>query len=73
MDYGTEGWHLMETMRKDLFAVDVNIQSFGLQLDNIQPGGDKWLEEELTFLHEKLVDQTFQVFIKEKKVMNIDK
>ena len=60
----------METMRKDLFAVDVKIQSFPLQLDNtnIRPRGDKWQEEELAVLHEKLVDQTFHVVIKEMKV-----
>lgn len=58
----------MEMMRKDLFTVEFNIQSFMLQLDNIQPSGDKWLEEELTLLHEKLVDQTFDVVIKEVKV-----
>ena len=68
MDYGTEAWQPMEMMRKDLFTVEFNIQSFMLQLDNIQPSGDKWLEEELTLLHEKLVDQTFDVVIKEVKV-----
>ena len=68
MDYGTEAWQPMEMMRKDLFTVEFNIQSFMLQLDNIQPNGDKWLEEELTLLHEKLVDQTFDVVIKEVKV-----
>ena len=68
MDYGTDTWHLMEMMRKDLFAADVNIQSFPLQLDNIHPLGEQWQEEELTVLHEKLVDQTFHVVIKEVKV-----
>ena len=68
MDYGTESWHLMEMMRKDLFAVDANIQSFPLQLDSIHPSGDTWKEEELTLLHEKLVDQTYHVVIKEVKV-----
>ena len=69
VDYGTESWHLMEWMRKDLFAADQNIQSFALQLDAIHPEGDKWLEEELTFLHEKIVDQTFHVDIQEVKVL----
>ena len=68
VDYGTEAWQAVEMMRKDLFTVEFNIQSFMLQLDNIQPSGDKWLEEELTLLHEKLVDQTFDVVIKEVKV-----
>ena len=58
----------MEMMRKDLFTVEFNIQSFALQLDNIQPPGDKWEEEELNWLHEKLVDQTFHVVIEELKV-----
>ena len=58
----------MERMRKDLFTVEFNIQSFALQMDDIRPSGDKWEEEELTFLHEKLVDQTFHVAIEEFKV-----
>ena len=68
VDYGTEAFQPMEMMRKDLFTVEFNIQSFALQLDNIQPPGDKWEEEELNCLHEKLVDQTFHVVIEEFKV-----
>ena len=68
VDYGTEGWSPVEMMRKDLFTVEFNIQSFALQMDDIRPSGDKWEVEELELLHEKLVDQTFHVDIEEFKV-----
>ena len=68
VDFGTEAWQPVEMMRKDLFTLDFNIQSFVLQLDNIQPRGEQWQEEEIIFLHEKLVDQTFHVVIEEVKV-----
>merc|ERR1719233_807415 len=42
VDYGTVEIVTVEDMRKDLFMTEMPIQCFPVQLENIQPMGEKW-------------------------------
>ena len=55
-------------MRKDLFAMDIPVQTIQLRIDTIKPREGEWKEKELDILHELLVDKTFNVIIEDSEV-----
>ena len=63
VDYGTVEIVTVEDMRKDLFMTEMPIQCFPVQLENIQPVGEKWERTVLDFLHSIVVDQTLSVVV----------
>ena len=60
-DYGTEAHCYFRNMRKQLMMQDLPVQSFPLKVSNISSA--TWTEEEITILHEMIVDKTVAVIL----------
>ena len=62
-DYGTEAHCYFRNMRKQLMMQDFPVQSFPLKVSNLSSA--TWTEEEITILHEMIVDKTVAVILED--------
>ena len=70
VDYGTDQWcEASHELRKELFMKEQPVQALPIVLQGVLPRDGVWMEAELNFLHETLVDKVLEVEVEHLDLM----